>query len=145
MKDQGAEPVGLDDSLSSARVIFVLAIPSTDNKAQIGRRELALIRKDAVFALMSRAHFVDFDALTEALMEGRFRAAIDVFPEEPMPSDHPIRRAPNVVLSAHRAGSIVGDSNLIGRMVVDDLEAMAQGLPPWHMQGAEPEIVTRLT
>ena len=93
---------------------------------------------------MSRAHVVDFDALTEALMEGRFRAAIDVFPEEPMPSDHPIRRAPNVVLSAHRAGSIVGDSNLIGRMVVDDLEAMAHGLPPWHMQGAEPEIVARL-
>ena len=94
LKDQGAEPVGLDDLLSSARVIFVLAIPSTDNKAQIGRRELALIRKDAVFALMSRAHVVDFDALTEALIEGRFRAAIDVFPEEPMPSDHPIRRAP---------------------------------------------------
>ena len=144
LKDQGAEPVGLDDLLSSARVIFVLAIPSTDNKAQIGRRELALIRKDAVFALMSRAHVVDFDALTEALMEGRFRAAIDVFPEEPMPSDHPIRRFPNVVLSAHRAGSIVGDSNLIGHMVVDDLEAMAQGLPPWHMQTAEPEIVARL-
>ena len=69
LKDQGTEPVGLDDLLSSGRVIFVLAIPSTDNKAQIGRRELALIRKDAVFALVSRAHVVDFDALTEALME----------------------------------------------------------------------------
>lgn len=64
---------------------------------------------------MSRSHVVDFDALTTALTEARFRAAIDVFPQEPMPSDHPIRRAPNVVLSAHRAGSIVGDSNLIGR------------------------------
>ena len=144
LKDQGAEPVGLDDLLSRARVIFVLAIPSTENKAQIGIRELALIRRDAVFVLMSRSHVVDFEALTTALAEGRFRAAIDVFPQEPMPADHPIRSAPNVVLSAHRAGSIVGDSNLIGRMVVDDLEAMAQGLPPWHMQVAEPEIVARL-
>ena len=144
LKDQGAEPVGLDDLLSRARVIFVLAIPSTENRAQIGARELALIRRDAVFVLMSRSHLVDFEALTTALIEGRFRAAIDVFPREPMPADHPIRRAPNVVLSAHRAGSIVGDSNLIGRMVVDDLEAMAQGLPPWHMQVAEPEIVARL-
>ena len=144
LKDQGAEPVSLDDLLSRARVIFVLAIPSTENRAQIGARELALIRRDAVFVLMSRSHVVDFEALTTALLEGRFRAAIDVFPQEPMPPDHPIRRAPNVVLSAHRAGSIVGDSNLIGRMVVDDLEAMAQGLPPWHMQAAEPEIVARL-
>lgn len=93
---------------------------------------------------MSRSHVVDFEALTIALSEGRFRAAINVFPQEPMPSDHPIRRASNVVLTAHRAGSIVGDTILIGRMVVDDLEAMAQGLPPWQMQVAEPEIVARL-
>ena len=142
--DQGAEPVGLSELLSTARVIFVLAIPSIENKAQIGREELALIQDDAVFVLMSRSHVVDFDALTEALQQRRFRAAIDVFPEEPMPADHPIRSAPNVVLSAHRAGSITQDSTLIGRMVVDDLEAMVQGLPPWHMQAAEPEIVARL-
>lgn len=144
LEDQGAEPVGLDDLLSRARIIFVLAIPSVENRAQIGARELTLIGRDAVFVLMSRSHVVDFEALTTALLAGRFRAAIDVFPQEPMPADHPIRRAPNVVLSAHRAGSIVGDSNLIGRMVVDDLEAMAQGLPPWRMQAAEPEIVARL-
>lgn len=144
LKDQGIEPMSLFELLSQARVIFVLAIPSVENKAQIDRAMLELIRQDAVFVLMSRAHVVDFDALTELLHAGRFRAAIDVFPEEPMPADHPIRSAPNVVLSAHRAGSVVGDSNLIGRMVVDDLEAMARGLPPWHMQPAEPEIVSRL-
>lgn len=158
LKDQGVEPLPLYELLSQARVIFVLAIPSVENKAQIDRTMLELIRPDAVFVLMSRAHVVDFDALTELLHAGRFRAAIDVFPEEPMPADHPIRSAPNVVLSAHRAGSIEpsageragpaprkrGDSNLIGRMVVDDLEAIAQGLPPWHMQPAEPEIVARL-
>ena len=144
LEDQGAEPVGLEELLSTARVIFVLAIPSVENRAQIDRAKLELIRRDAVFVLMSRAHVVDFEALTDLLCAGRFRAAIDVFPEEPMPADHPIRSAPNVVLSAHRAGSVVGDSNLIGRMVVDDLEAMARGLPPWHMQPAEPEIVARL-
>ena len=144
LRDQGVEPAGLEELLSTARVIFVLAIPSVENRAQIDRAKLELIRRDAVFVLMSRAHVVDFEALTDLLHAGRFRAAVDVFPEEPMPADHPIRSAPNVVLSAHRAGSIVGDSNLIGRLVVDDLEAMVQGLPPWHMQPAEPEIVARL-
>ena len=93
---------------------------------------------------MSRAHVVDFDALTDLLCEGRFRAAIDVFPEEPVPEHHRIRKAPNVVLSAHRAGSIAKDLRLIGRMVVDDLEALAAGLPPWRMQAAQLQIVQRL-
>ena len=125
-------------------MIFVLAIPSLENKAVIDRSKLELIKKNAVFVLISRAHVVDFDALSDLLQKRRFKAAIDVFPEEPLPLNHKIRKAPNVILSAHRAGSIKGDSNLIGGLVVDDLEAMTSGLPPWHMQPAQPEIVVRL-
>jgi len=87
---------------------------------------------------------VDFDALTELVTAGRFRAAIDVFPQEPLPLDHPIRQAPNVILSAHLAGSVPKDLRNIGRMVVDDLEAIITGLPPLTMQVAQPEIVYRL-
>ena len=144
LEEQGVAAVGLDELLATARIIFVLAIPAKDNKAQLSRERLAKIRPDAVLVLASRAHVVDFDALTDLLRDGRFRAAIDVFPEEPLAADHPIRSLPNVVLSAHRAGSVKGDSQLIGRTVVDDIEAMAQGLPPWHMQPAAPEIVPRL-
>ena len=87
---------------------------------------------------------MDFDALSDLLHERRFKAAIDVFPEEPLPLNHKIRQAPNVILSAHRAGSIIGASHAIGELVVDDIEAMAYGLPPWRMQPAQPEIVVRL-
>jgi len=45
---------------------------------------------------------VDFDALTAKLATGDIRAAVDVFPEEPFPKDHPMRRLDNVILSAHR-------------------------------------------
>jgi phosphoglycerate dehydrogenase-like enzyme len=94
--------------------------------------------------LISRSHLVDFDALTKLVSAGRFRAAIDVFPQEPLPLDHPIRRAPGVVLSAHRAGSVAQELRGIGRMVVDDLEALLRGLPPWAMQPAQPELIRRL-
>ncbi|HMN27209.1 MAG TPA: NAD(P)-dependent oxidoreductase [Caldilineaceae bacterium] len=141
---QGVEPVDLDTLLAKSQVIFVLAIPSTENKALLNRERLALIRPGAVFALVSRSHLVDFEALTEFVAAGRFRAAIDVFPQEPLPLDHPIRTAPGVVLSAHRAGSVTRDLRNIGRMVVDDLEAMLLGLPPLEMQVAQPEIVSRL-
>lgn len=77
------------------------------------------------------------------VLAGRFRAAIDVFPEEPLPADHPIRRAAGAVLSAHRAGSVPDGLREIGRAVVDDLEAILAGLPPRRMQPALPELIQR--
>ena len=63
-------------------------------------------RPDAVLVLVSRAHVVDFEALTELVLAGRFRAAIDVYPDEPFDREHPLRTAPAVVLSPHRAGLV---------------------------------------
>ena len=130
--------------LQQARVIFVLAIPSNENRALLDRSRLELIQQGAVLALMSRAHVVDFDALTELLYAGRFKAAIDVFPKEPVPPDHPIRHAPGAVLAAHRAGTVREDLWELGRIAVNDLEALLQGLPPREMQPADPAIVFRL-
>jgi phosphoglycerate dehydrogenase-like enzyme len=87
---------------------------------------------------------VDFAALTDLLLAGRFRAGIDVFPEEPLAADHPIRSAPGTVLSAHRAGSVRDGLWEIGRMVTDDLEAIARDLPPQRLQQAQPELINRL-
>jgi phosphoglycerate dehydrogenase-like enzyme len=92
---------------------------------------------------MGRAHVVDFDALTELVLARRFKAAIDVFPLEPLPLGHPIRQAAGVVLSAHRAGSVKKGLWELGRMVVDDLEAIAQELPPQRLQLAQPELIGR--
>jgi len=144
LASQDMTPVELKPLLETSKVIFVLAIPSIANKALLDREHLELIQPGAVFVLISRSHLVDFAALTELVSAGRFKAAIDVFPEEPLPKDHPIRQAPGVVLSAHRAGSVPRDLHHIGRMVVNDLEAMLAGLPPLEMQTAQPELVYRL-
>lgn len=143
LRSEGLEPTGLAALLDRAQVIFVLAVPSAENRALLSRDLLARIRPGAVLVLISRAHVVDFDALTEYVLAGRFRAAIDVFPAEPLPADHPIRRAPGAVLSAHRAGSVPEGLLAIGRLVVDDLEAIVRGLPPQRMQQAQPELAPR--
>src|SRR5262245_42183946 len=106
LRAQGVEPRGLDDVLATSDVIFVVAAPSGENAGLLSREALEHIREGAVLVLVSRAHLVDFDALTELVVAGRFTAAIDVFPTEPLDADHPIRSAPNAVLSAHRAGSV---------------------------------------
>ena len=141
LRGQGVTPVGLDALMAESKVIFVLAIPTPENRGMIDRAALELIASDATFVLISRSHVVDFDSLTEFLYEGRFRAAVDVFPEEPPRPDHPIRNAPNVILSAHRAGSISDALRNIGRITADDVEALAAGLPPMHMQVVRAETI----
>ena len=141
LRTQGVTPVDLDTLLSTSRFIYVLAVPTASNRALLDRERLSKISSDAVLLSMSRSHVIDFDALTEMLAEGRFKAAIDVYPEEPLPLDHPIRKLPNVILSSHRAGAI-GEALLnIGRIVVNDMEAILGGLMPKEMQVAQPEYI----
>ena len=139
----GVQPVDLETVLKESRFIFVLAAPTAENRAFLGRDELELIDDDAVFILVSRAHVVDFDALTDLLLANRFRAAIDVFPAEPLDANHPIRGAENAILSAHRAGSVEEGLWEIGEMALDDLEAILKGFPPQRMHSAQPELVKR--
>jgi phosphoglycerate dehydrogenase-like enzyme len=140
LRSQGVEPVGLEHLLETSQVIFVLAAPTVANRALLSRDLLARIQPGAVLVLISRAHVVDFDALTDLVVAGRFKAAIDVFPHEPLAPGHPIRQAPGAVLSAHRAGAVQEGLWQIGAMVVDDLEAIARGLPPQRLQVAQPEL-----
>lgn len=143
LRSEGVEPLELEELIATSHVIFVLAAPSVENRALLSRELLEQIQPGAVLVLVSRAYVVDFDALTELVLAGRFRAAIDVFPIEPLPLDHPIRRAPGAVLSAHRAGNVREGLWGIGRLVVDDLEAIARGLPPRRLLTAQPELIAR--
>jgi phosphoglycerate dehydrogenase-like enzyme len=143
LREERVEPTSLRGLLETSRVIFVLATPTSENREFLSRELLELVQPDAVLVLVSRAHVVDFDALTDLVLAGRFRVAIDVFPSEPLDPEHPIRTAPRAVLSPHRAGLVQEALWDIGRRVVDDLESLVNGLPPLRMQVGEPELATR--
>ena len=143
IRELGGEPATLEAALSQARVIFALAGVTEENRGMLDRSRLELIRPGAVFLLMSRAGLVDFDALTDLVAAGRFRAATDVFPVEPAPADLRARSVDGMLLSAHRAGGMPSVLAAIGEMVVDDLALILRGLPPQRLQPARPETVTR--
>ena len=144
LAEYGVIPSSLDDVLSASRILFVLAGATAENRAMIGKRELDRMRRGACLVLASRASLVDFDALTAKLRQGTIRAALDVFPQEPFPKTHPLRRLDNVILSAHRAGSLPSSYRLMGEMLVDDLGQILRGLPPLRLQRAERETVARM-
>ena len=140
----GARPVGLEDLLAGARVIAVFAGVTAENAGFLDRRRLELIRPDAVFLLMSRAAVVDFPALVELVAAGRFRAATDVFPEEPVAADDPVRGLEGMLLSAHRTGGMPEALFDIGEQAVADIELVLRGLPPMVCRRAQRETVGRM-
>ena len=141
---EGFESVSLDELFERADIVHVVAAVTAESRHLIGAQELARMPHDASLVLLSRADVVDFPALLDACRAGRIRAATDVFPEEPLPPDHPARTTPNLLLSAHRAGALDGALLEIGERVVADLELMARDLPPQNCKRAEPELVGRL-
>ena len=114
---------------------------TSENEGFLDDRALSLIRPGSAFLLMSRAAVVDFDAFVRRVSAGQFRAATDVFPEEPVAADDPVRKVEGLLLSAHRTGGMVEAFHDIGRLVVSDAELVLRGLPPVSCIRAEPETV----
>jgi phosphoglycerate dehydrogenase-like enzyme len=125
-------------------VVFIMTATTSENQGAIGARQFAAMQPGSVVVLASRAGVVDFDALLDAAASGHIRAAIDVYPQEPIPADHRARRTPNTVLQAHRAGNVPEIWTGMGELVADDLEMIFRGLPPQRCQRAMRETVTRI-
>lgn len=143
VRELGGEPAALDTVLGESRLIFALAGVTEENRGLLDRARLETVRSDAVFLLLSRAGLVDFDAFVDLVAAGRFRAASDVFPVEPVAAHDRVRQVEGLILSAHRAGGLPSALAAIGEMVVDDLDLIVRGLPPQRLQAARPETVSR--
>ncbi len=137
-------PATLDAVFTESRVVFVFASVTSENEGFIGRRHFALMQPGSAFLLMSRAAVVDFPAMLDAVRSGRIRAATDVFPDEPVAADDPVRSIPGLLLSAHRTGGTRDAFYEIGSMAVADAELIMKGLPPQLCRRADPATASRL-
>ena len=123
----GAELVPLDEAVQRAQIVAVHAPTLPETHHLIGRRELALMRDGAGLVNTARSWLVDEGALIDELRRGRISAAIDVFDEEPFAADSPFRALPGVLVTPHRAAGTNQGRLRQGRIVVDEIEAFADG------------------
>ncbi|WP_432892031.1 D-2-hydroxyacid dehydrogenase [Kribbella sp. CA-245084] len=87
----------------------VLAAPLTDaTRGLVDADVLAAMRPGAHLVNVARGPIVDETALLAALESGRIAATLDVFDQEPLPADHPLWDAPNVTITAHMSGDVIG-------------------------------------
>jgi phosphoglycerate dehydrogenase-like enzyme len=100
-------------------------LPQT--RGLIGRDLLARIKPGALFLNTARGAIVDEAALTELLAAGRFNAALDVFTQEPLPADSPLRSMPNVLLIPHMAGPTIDMRETATCVLIRDVQAALNG------------------
>jgi phosphoglycerate dehydrogenase-like enzyme len=101
----GARHVSLDELLRESDVVSLHLRLSDDTRGILGPVQLARLKRTAYVINTARGPLIDREALLDALQHERFAgAALDVFDEEPLPAEDPLRSLPNVVLTPHNAG-----------------------------------------
>jgi phosphoglycerate dehydrogenase-like enzyme len=126
----GATAVAKEQLLERADVVSIHLKLSERSRGLIGAAELARMKPGAYLINTSRGPIVDEAALVEALRAGTIGGAgLDVFDIEPLPVDHPLRSAPNTVLTPHLGYVTTGGYELFYRDAVEDIEAFRRGAP----------------
>lgn len=92
--------------LAATTDILVLAVPlSPTTHHLVDAKLLAALPDQALVVNVARGGVVDTEALLKELTDGRLYAALDVTDPEPLPSDHPLWHAPNLIITPHVGGN----------------------------------------
>jgi D-3-phosphoglycerate dehydrogenase / 2-oxoglutarate reductase len=98
------EFVDLDALLARSHVISLHLLLNDETRGLLSAKRIAAMKSGVLFVNTARGALVDEAAMIDALKSGHIRhAGLDVFTTEPLPTDHPLTKLPNVTLSAHSA------------------------------------------
>src|SRR4051812_45955832 len=132
----GRDPAGIDRVLRESDFISIHAPLTSATRGLIDAEALAKMKPTAHLVNTARGPIVDTDALAEALHAGRIAgAALDVTDPEPLPADHPLLTAPNLLVVPHIGSATVRTRARMADMAVDNLLAALSGREMPHPAG----------
>jgi len=98
-------PEQLDDLLRASDFVIIAAPHTPQTEQMFRRRQFQIMRRGSYLINIGRGAIVNLDDLVAALAAGEIAGAgLDVFEVEPLPSEHPLWKLPNVILTPHVAG-----------------------------------------
>jgi phosphoglycerate dehydrogenase-like enzyme len=127
---EGVEPVNRLDQLLPQADIAVLTIPlTTETRGLFDAKRLARMKPGALLVNAARGSILDTKALLHALNEGQIRAALDVTDPEPLPEDHPLWKAPNLLITPHVGGDSEKFMQRAFKLIREQVDRFVRGEP----------------
>ncbi len=128
--ERGATLVSKDELLARADILSIHLVLSARSRGLIGHRELNRMKPTAYVVNTSRGPIVDEAALIAALRNGTIAGAgLDVFDEEPLPLDHPLRRTAHTIITPHIGYVTEETYHVFFAETVENIQAFLRGAP----------------
>ena len=135
---EGVEPVSkLDELLGKADIVILITPLTSETRHLFDAKRLAKLKPGALLVNAARGAIVDTDALLDALNEKKIRAAIDVTDPEPLPSGHPLWKAPNLLITPHVAGDSAKFMKRVLTMANEQVVRFVRGQPLLNVVSGE--------
>jgi glyoxylate reductase len=135
----GIRFVSLDELLAGSDFLSLHAALTPQNRGLLGEAQLRKMKKTAYLINTARGALLDEAALVRALQEGWIAgAALDVFALEPLAPDHPVRKAPNVLLTPHLASFARETGERVSETAAQAIVDLMRGRKPRFV--VDPEV-----
>lgn len=132
--------VTLEELMKESDFISINCNVNESTTGMINREMLSRMKPSAYIINTARAPIMDYDALVDILKNKKIAgAALDVYPIEPLPKNHPLLTLPNVVLTPHFAGQSKEITNHMNEMILRDLKLLLAGKRPVNI--CNPEVL----
>jgi phosphoglycerate dehydrogenase-like enzyme len=126
---KGVTNLSLDEVFAACEVIVLAGGYTPKTHHLVGKAQFERMRPGALFVNVARGKMVDEQAMIEALAERDIYLALDVFEEEPLPADSPLRQSDRVLLVPHRGNNAI-EFEQRWQCLADEIERYYTGRPP---------------
>ncbi len=127
----------LDDLLGQADIVVLTAPLTSETKGLMDAKRIEKMKRGALLVNAARGPLVDTGALLQALQGERIRAALDVTDPEPLPADHPLWKAPNLLLTPHVGGDSEKFMARAFQLIREQVQRFVRGEPLLNIVAGE--------
>ncbi len=126
-------PQALNSMLKVCDYVVVTVPQTEETRNMISTDELAAMKPGAFLVDVSRGGIVDHSALIPALRDRKIAgAALDVFPQEPLPAESPLWKLPNAIITPHISGNTPHYDERAVNLFAENLHRYLAGLPLYN-------------
>jgi len=117
----------LEEIFEECDIITLHLAKNPGTFGMISRELLEKLRPNQLLVNTARGAIIDEAAMRELLVQGRFRAALDVFVKEPLAPDDPLRTCPNVMIQPHKGGPTIDMREVVTFELTKDIGRFIRG------------------